>query len=159
MGGEKDFLKEGGSAFSRYIRPGCQCIPRRLCLSCLHNRRFRFHGRNLTLAAFSLEGRESNEAALPQKPGVCVESPSSIASNSRHWEMACEELLRIWEDAMPVQTDKNGDEKAVPGADTRSEASDPDTHVPEWAEDIEHTLRRLLSERQKKRDKDPGLYL
>ena len=31
-------------------------------------------------------------------------------------------------------------------------------HVPEWAEDIEHTLRRINAEKQSRRDKDPGLY-
>ncbi|MDF0600116.1 hypothetical protein P1J78_05175 [Psychromarinibacter sp. C21-152] len=33
-----------------------------------------------------------------------------------------------------------------------------ETHVPAWAEDIEHTLRRLAAEKQAKREKDPGLY-
>lgn len=35
---------------------------------------------------------------------------------------------------------------------------DPELHVPEMAENMEHTLRRLVSERQKKRDETPGLY-
>lgn len=60
---------------------------------------------------------------------------------------------------MPFQRGKESAEKAVPRADTGSETSDLATHVPEWAEDIEQALRRLISERQKKREKDPGLYL
>ena len=36
--------------------------------------------------------------------------------------------------------------------------ADDDAHVPEWAEDMEHTLRRLMREKQKKRDETPGLY-
>ena len=40
----------------------------------------------------------------------------------------------------------------------RSVPTDDDIHVPEWAEDMEHTLRRLMREKQKKRDETPGLY-
>jgi truncated hemoglobin YjbI len=32
-------------------------------------------------------------------------------------------------------------------------------HVPEWAENMEHTLRRINAEKQAKRAKNPGLYL
>lgn len=38
------------------------------------------------------------------------------------------------------------------------EARDRVTRVPEWAENMEHTLRRLIRKRQEKHDKDPGLY-
>jgi len=31
--------------------------------------------------------------------------------------------------------------------------------VPEWAEDMEHTLRRLVKAREQERAKRPGLYL
>ncbi len=34
----------------------------------------------------------------------------------------------------------------------------PETKVPGWAEDIEHTLRRINAEKQRKRSDDPGLY-
>jgi hypothetical protein len=40
---------------------------------------------------------------------------------------------------------------------TREET--PHERVPEAAENIEHTLRRLVTEKEKKRAKNPGLYL
>ena len=56
-------------------------------------------------------------------------------------------------------TDKPKDEgraTAKPAAD-----ADEDLHekVPAEAENMEHTLRRLTAEKQKRREKDPGLYL
>jgi hypothetical protein len=43
----------------------------------------------------------------------------------------------------------------------QSTYGEPDTepHVPAWAENMEHTLRRLAAEKQARRDKQPGLYL
>jgi hypothetical protein len=47
-----------------------------------------------------------------------------------------------------------GDEQPI-----EIEASEgPETKVPGWAEDIEHTLRRINAEKQRKRSEDPGLY-
>ncbi len=40
----------------------------------------------------------------------------------------------------------------------KSRAAEDETHVPEMAEDFEHTLRRLTIEKQKLREKDFGLY-
>ncbi|MDJ0993029.1 MAG: hypothetical protein QNI90_05610 [Dinoroseobacter sp.] len=45
----------------------------------------------------------------------------------------------------------------------RQEASAPsatpdETHVPDWAENMEHTLRRLARQKEAKRAKNPGLY-
>ena len=59
---------------------------------------------------------------------------------------------------MSVQT---SDREANVAPDGKSSAGkvDDDTHVPEWAEDMEHTLKRLAGEKQAKRDKPPGLYL
>ena len=59
---------------------------------------------------------------------------------------------------MSVQTT---DREANLAPDSKSSSSevDDDTHVPEWAEDMEHTLKRLAGEKQAKRDKQPGLYL
>ena len=39
-----------------------------------------------------------------------------------------------------------------------SKTAEDEAHVPEMAEDFEHTLRRLTIEKQKQRDKDFGLY-
>ena len=33
-----------------------------------------------------------------------------------------------------------------------------DNKVPEWAEDMEHSLRRLVREKERERAKHPGLY-
>lgn len=44
--------------------------------------------------------------------------------------------------------------KAEPSAGAR----EAEAHVPEWAEDMEHTLKRLAKDKQAKRDKQPGLY-
>ncbi len=41
---------------------------------------------------------------------------------------------------------------------TSPEQSGEHEKVPEAAENIEHTLRRLLAERDKRREKNPGLY-
>lgn len=41
---------------------------------------------------------------------------------------------------------------------TPPEQSGEHEKVPEAAENIEHTLRRLLAERDKRREKNPGLY-
>ena len=41
---------------------------------------------------------------------------------------------------------------------TETKKERPDAKVPEWAEDMEHTLRRLVREREKERSKNPGLY-
>ena len=57
---------------------------------------------------------------------------------------------------MSVQSEDPG-----PDPDLPKPLTDPaktDAHVPEWAEDMEHTLRRLMREKQKKRDETPGLY-
>jgi hypothetical protein len=62
----------------------------------------------------------------------------------------------FWEEAMSVQSEDPG-----PDPDLPQPPIDPaktDAHVPEWAEDMEHTLRRLMREKQKKRDETPGLY-
>jgi hypothetical protein len=47
-----------------------------------------------------------------------------------------------------------GDERLV-AEDAQAEA---ETKVPGWAEDIEHTLRRINAEKQRKRSDHPGLY-
>ena len=44
--------------------------------------------------------------------------------------------------------------KAEPSSGER----EAEAHVPEWAEDMEHTLKRLAKDKQAKRDKQPGLY-
>ncbi len=50
----------------------------------------------------------------------------------------------------PTETDRTATENSTTTVD--------DTHVPEMAEDFEHTLRRLTIEKQKRREKDFGLY-
>ncbi|PRY21161.1 hypothetical protein CLV78_11034 [Aliiruegeria haliotis] len=45
---------------------------------------------------------------------------------------------------------------------TDTEPDSPEQHpepVPEGAENMEHTLRRLTAEKEKKRARNPGLYL
>ncbi|WP_347312030.1 hypothetical protein [Defluviimonas sp. SAOS-178_SWC] len=44
----------------------------------------------------------------------------------------------------------------TPGPD--EQVSERDVKVPEWAENFEHTLRRLVREKDKERDKKAGLY-
>lgn len=53
------------------------------------------------------------------------------------------------------------DQKDPLVATKESEAPQSERHekVPEGAEDIEHTLRRLNAEKAEKRKKNPGLYL
>ena len=48
--------------------------------------------------------------------------------------------------------------EAASKATKTSKAIEDETHVPEMAEDFEHTLRRLTVEKQKQREKDFGLY-
>jgi len=57
------------------------------------------------------------------------------------------------------KTSRKSDATAEKTSQARPAAQDvaPD-QVPEWAEDIEHTLRRINAEKQSRRDKDPGLY-
>ncbi|MDJ1018050.1 MAG: hypothetical protein QNJ35_16185 [Paracoccaceae bacterium] len=50
------------------------------------------------------------------------------------------------------------EDKQIEKTALKSAANDTSKHVPEWAEDMEHTLRRLISERQEKRDRNPWLY-
>jgi hypothetical protein len=38
------------------------------------------------------------------------------------------------------------------------QAAPAGSKVPEWAENMEHTLRRLVRAREEKRSKTPGLY-
>jgi len=40
----------------------------------------------------------------------------------------------------------------------KAATADEDSHVPEMAEDFEHTIRRLTIEKEKQREKDFGLY-
>ncbi len=60
---------------------------------------------------------------------------------------------------MSVQTAKRLKKEAALESKPSHNERDAETHVPEWAEDMEHTLRRLTEEKQVKRDKQPGLYL
>ena len=59
---------------------------------------------------------------------------------------------------MPVHIDNKRDQERTPELGRKSNGSDLDTSVPEWAENMEHVLRRLIRARQKRRDKSPGLY-
>ncbi|MFD0978760.1 hypothetical protein [Tropicimonas aquimaris] len=53
-----------------------------------------------------------------------------------------------------------GAKKAKKGADKAAKAgTDRLEKVPEAAENMEHTLRRLNAEKEKKRAQNPGLYL
>ncbi|MDU8945816.1 hypothetical protein [Ovoidimarina sediminis] len=60
---------------------------------------------------------------------------------------------------MSVQTTKDRAVEASAEAKTSSGEGIGDSHVPEWAENMEHTLKRLTEEKQAKRDLQPGLYL
>ncbi len=58
--------------------------------------------------------------------------------------------------AKPKQGQKKKPDKASPRSSRDTDA--PETGVPAWAENMEHTLRRLSIEKAKRRSKNPGLY-
>jgi hypothetical protein len=60
---------------------------------------------------------------------------------------------------MSVQPSTDQNAETAPVSKPSSGEIDTDSHVPAWAEDMEHTLKRLNREKQAKRDKQPGLYL
>ena len=68
------------------------------------------------------------------------------------------DFVVVREKAMSVQTIAR-EEEVVPDDKSSSSKVDDDTHVPEWAEDMKHTVKRLAGEKQAKRDKQPGLDL
>ena len=57
---------------------------------------------------------------------------------------------------MPSKTQDTKKTKAAPAKAATPERAD--NKVPEWAEDMEHSLRRLVREKERERAKHPGLY-
>ena len=57
---------------------------------------------------------------------------------------------------MPRKT--RSKETARTKEDATADPSGTDSNVPEWAESMEHTLRRLMREKARERAKNPGLY-
>ena len=53
------------------------------------------------------------------------------------------------------------DEKSVdvPDHGDAPQQADEENKVPAWAEDIEHTLRRIVAAKELRRAKSPGMYL
>ena len=45
-----------------------------------------------------------------------------------------------------------------PKEETGTKTQRSEQKVPEWAENMEHTLRRLVREKERQRSKNPGLY-
>ncbi len=57
-----------------------------------------------------------------------------------------------------AQKDRKKSSSKRVGPKAKADQTRSENKVPEWAENMEHSLRRLVREKEKSRSQNPGLY-